>query len=34
MNAIKIITHHKVFETYFFEAFEFMHTSVNCELRI
>lgn len=33
MNAIKIIAHHKAFDTYFFEAFEFTYADVKCELR-
>lgn len=34
MNAIKIIAQHKVFGTYFFEAFEFLYENVRCELKV
>lgn len=34
MNTIKIIAWHKVFETYFFESFEFSYENVRCKLEV
>lgn len=34
MNIIKIIAWHKVFETYFFETFEFSYKNIKCKLEV